>query len=60
MIWRASVRFFAIGVVLVAFSLYSLIRPKLPSASGAGRVTDGMVGMINGALGGATGLPASF
>jgi hypothetical protein len=46
---------FAIGVVLVAFSLYSLIRPKLPSASGAGRVTDGMVGMINGALGGATG-----
>ena len=46
---------FAIGVVLVAFSLYSLIRPKLPSASGAGRVTDGMIGMINGALGGATG-----
>ena len=46
---------FAIGVVLVAFSLYSLIRPKLPSASGAGRISDGMVGMINGALGGATG-----
>ena len=50
----ASLRF-AIGVVLVAFSLYSLIRPKLPSASGAGRISDGMVGMINGALGGATG-----
>ena len=50
----ASLRF-AIGVVLVAFGLYSLIRPKLPSASGAGRVTDGMVGIINGALGGATG-----
>ena len=46
---------FAVGVVLVAFSLYSLIRPKLPSASGAGRVSDGMVGIINGALGGATG-----
>ena len=46
---------FAIGVVLVAFSLYSLIRPKLPSASGAGRVSDGMVGIINGALEGATG-----
>ncbi len=46
---------FGVGVVLVAFSLYSLIRPKLPSASGAGRVTDGVVGMINGALGGATG-----
>ena len=46
---------FAIGVVLVAFSLYSLVRPKLPSASGAGRVSDGMVGIINGALEGATG-----
>src|ERR1700737_2133130 len=45
----------AIGVVLGAVSLYSLIRPKVPSASGAGRVTDGIVGMINGALGGATG-----
>jgi len=50
----ASLRF-GIGVVLIAFSLYSLIRPKLPSASGAGPVTDGMVGVINGALGGASG-----
>ena len=46
---------FAVGVVLVAFSLYSLVRPKLPSASDAGRVADGVVGTINGALGGATG-----
>jgi uncharacterized membrane protein YfcA len=46
---------FGIGVVLVAFSLYSLIRPKLPSASEAGRLTDGIVGVVNGALGGATG-----
>jgi uncharacterized protein len=44
-----------IGAVLVAFSLYSLIRPKMPSASNAGRLTDGTVGVINGALGGATG-----
>jgi uncharacterized protein len=44
-----------IGVVLVVFSLYSLIRPRLPSAGEAGRFTDGMVGALNGALGGATG-----
>jgi uncharacterized membrane protein YfcA len=50
----ASLRF-GIGWVLVAFSIYSLIRPKLPSASDAGRLTDGIVGVINGALGGATG-----
>ena len=46
---------FGIGVVLVAFSLYSLIRPRLPSVSEAGRFTDGIVGTLNGALGGATG-----
>src|SRR5689334_3264708 len=46
---------FGIGVVLVAFSLYSLIRPNLPRASEAGRFTDGIVGTLNGALGGATG-----
>jgi uncharacterized membrane protein YfcA len=51
----ASLRL-GIGAVLVAFSLYSLIRPKLPSASGAGRLADGVVGVVNGALGGATGL----
>ena len=44
-----------IGVMLVAFSLYSLIRPRLPIPSEAARVTDGMVGTLNGALGGATG-----
>lgn len=46
---------FGIGVVLVAFSLYSLIRPRLPTASEAGRFTDGIVGTLNGVLGGATG-----
>jgi uncharacterized membrane protein YfcA len=46
---------FGIGVVLVTFSLYSLIRPRLPSASEAGRFTDGLMGTLNGALGGATG-----
>ncbi len=46
---------FGIGAVLVAFSLYNLIRPRLPSGSEAGPFTDGMVGALNGALGGATG-----
>jgi uncharacterized protein len=46
---------FGIGVVLVAFSLYSLIRPRLPTAGEAGHFTDGMIGTLNGALGGATG-----
>jgi uncharacterized membrane protein YfcA len=46
---------FGIGVVLVAFSLYSLIRPRLPTVGEPGRLTDGMVGTLNGALGGATG-----
>jgi uncharacterized membrane protein YfcA len=50
----ASLRI-GIGAVLVAFSLYSLIRPKLPSASDAGLLTDGAVSVLNGALGGATG-----
>src|SRR5262249_5450481 len=51
----ASLRL-GIGVILVAFGAYNLIRPKLPSASGAGRLTDGGIGILNGALGGATGL----
>jgi uncharacterized membrane protein YfcA len=46
---------FGIGVVLLAFSVYSLIRPRLPSASEAGLFTDGMIGTLNGVLGGATG-----
>ena len=41
-------------VVLFAFSRYSLIRPKLPSASDAGRLTDGAADVLTGAIGGAT------
>ena len=51
----ASLRL-GIGIILVAFSTYSLIRPKLPSAGNANRLTDGSIGILNGALGGATGL----
>jgi uncharacterized membrane protein YfcA len=46
----------AVGVLLVSFSLYNLVRPKLPEMKGAGRGTDSAVGFLNGVLGGATGL----
>jgi hypothetical protein len=48
-------RLLPFGVVLFALSRYSLIRPKLPSASDADRLTDGAAGVLSGALGGATG-----
>jgi uncharacterized protein len=51
----ASLRL-GIGAVLIAFSLYSLLRPKLPLFAGSRPVSDGAVGVLNGALGGATGL----
>jgi uncharacterized membrane protein YfcA len=43
-----------IGIVLVLYSLYGLLRPTL-KISGGGAVADGVVGIVNGALGGATG-----
>jgi uncharacterized membrane protein YfcA len=46
----------AIGIILVVFSVYSLWRPKLGSASSAGPVADGGIGILNGVIGGATGL----
>ena len=46
----------AIGAVLVLFSLYNLVRPQLGSTARAGAVADGAVGVVNGVLGGATGL----
>jgi uncharacterized protein len=45
-----------IGALLVLFSLYSLARPRLGSVRGAGAVADGAIGVLNGAVGGATGL----
>ena len=45
-----------VGVLLVAFSLYNLARPKLPEMKHAGRGADAAVGFLNGVLGGATGL----
>jgi uncharacterized protein len=45
----------AIGVVLILFSLYSLVRPKVVPVA-AGPAADGAVGLVNGIMGGATGL----
>jgi uncharacterized membrane protein YfcA len=45
-----------VGVLLILFSLYNLVRPKLPEMKGAGRGADAVVGFFNGVLGGATGL----
>lgn len=46
----------AVGVLLVLFSLYNLARPKMPDASRAGLAGDATVGVLNGVLGGSTGL----
>jgi len=45
-----------IGVVLIAYGLYALAAPRLPSVARAGRVADGGIGVASGVLGGATGL----
>lgn len=46
----------AVGVLLIAFSLYSLFRPKMPTFKSSGSAADGGVGILNGVLAGATGL----
>jgi uncharacterized protein len=45
-----------VGAVLVAFSLYSLLRPKLRLMADAGPLADGAAGVASGIVGGATGL----
>src|ERR1700730_16103568 len=46
----------AVGVLLVAYSLYAWFRPPLKLAATGGRVSDAIVGFLNGVLGGLTGL----
>ena len=46
----------AIGVLLVLFSLYNLLRPTLPSMKQVGRTADTGAGVLNGLVGGSTGL----
>lgn len=43
-------------MLLILFALYNLWRPKLPEIKQAGRLADATVGLLNGALGAATGL----
>jgi len=45
-----------VGVFLIAFSLYNLLKPKMPQFAGERPITDGAVGIVSGALGGAAGL----
>jgi uncharacterized membrane protein YfcA len=45
-----------VGMLLIAFSLYNLLRPKMPDMKAAGRAADGGIGFLNGVLGGSTGL----
>ena len=44
-----------VGAVLVLYSLYGLLRPSMKPITGGGTVADAAVGVVNGALGGATG-----
>jgi uncharacterized protein len=46
----------AVGIVLVAYSLYAFFRPSLKLATTGGRIGDAIVGFFNGVLGGLTGL----
>jgi len=45
----------SIGIVLILFSLYNLIRPQLAPVT-TGKAADGAIGVHNGIIGGATGL----
>ena len=45
----------SIGIVLILFSLYNLIRPQLAPVT-TGKAADGAIGVLNGIIGGATGL----
>src|SRR5450432_941558 len=45
-----------VGLLLIAFSLYNLLRPKMPDLKNVGQTADAGIGFLNGVLGGATGL----
>jgi len=46
----------AVGAIVVIFSLWNLFRPTLAPLARAGVIADGAVGVVNGVIGGATGL----
>src|ERR1700730_3217584 len=45
-----------VGLLLIAFSLYNLLRPKMPNLKSVGRAGDAGIGLLNGVLGGSTGV----
>jgi hypothetical protein len=45
----------SVGIVLIFFSLYSLVRPQVAPVT-VGKAIDGAIGVLNGIVGGATGL----
>lgn len=45
----------AVGIILILYSLYAFFRPALKFSAG-GRASDAAVGLLNGVLGGLTGL----
>jgi uncharacterized protein len=45
-----------VGAFLIAFSLYNLLKPKMPQFPGERPITDGGIGVLSGVLGGAAGL----
>jgi uncharacterized membrane protein YfcA len=45
-----------VGVFLIAFSLYTLLKPKMPQLPGERPIADSGVGVLSGILSGATGL----
>jgi uncharacterized membrane protein YfcA len=54
--WTAPATFrLSIGIVLILFSIYSLVRPQITPVT-TGKATDGAIGVLNGIVGGATGL----
>ena len=46
----------SVGIFLIAFSLYNLLKPKVPQFPGERPIADGGVGVLSGILGGAAGL----
>jgi uncharacterized protein len=55
--WAApGIMRFAIGAVLILYSGYALLRPTLHPVRRGGATADAAVGVLNGILGGATGL----
>jgi uncharacterized protein len=45
-----------VGVFLIAFSLYNLLKPTMPQFPGERPIADGGIGVLSGILGGAAGL----